>query len=70
MEAQELARLAGINRDSLYRFEHGERTMRPAALARVRTILEERGVAFTFTRDGKPLGIEDHTHTQESMSRR
>ena len=62
MEAQELARLVGVNRDTLYRFEHGERHMRPATLGRIRRILEQHGIAFTFTRDGEPLGIEENPH--------
>ena len=59
LEQQELAQIAGIARDTLRRFEHGEHTMRPSALDRVRSTLEAGGIAFTFTRDGRPLGIED-----------
>jgi hypothetical protein len=53
------ASTVGISRDTLRRFERGEYNMRPAALDKIRATFEERGIAFTFTRDGKPLGIED-----------
>jgi transcriptional regulator with XRE-family HTH domain len=59
MEIQELARITGVSRDTVRRFERGEYQMRPATLDKVRAAFEERGVAFTFTRDGRPLGIED-----------
>jgi hypothetical protein len=59
MEARELARIVGINRDTLRRFERSDQLMRPAALDKIRLELEKRGVVFTFTRNGRPLGIED-----------
>ena len=59
-EARELARAVGCNRDTLRRFEVGDgHRLRPATEAALRAELESRGIVFTFSRDGDPLGIEE-----------
>ena len=57
LEARDLARLIGVNRDTLRRFEAGARLREENAVA-IRAELERRGVQFTFSRDGAPTGIE------------
>jgi hypothetical protein len=49
---------AKCNRDTLRRFEAGIGQLRPATEAAIRAAFEARGVSFTFTSAGRPLGIE------------
>jgi len=60
MSGDELARLAGCARDTIWRFEVGRaaRTLRPSTEAAIRGVLEARGIRFLFGREGGPIGIE------------
>lgn len=68
LDQRDLARLSGCHSDTLRRFENEKHQLRQDTLAKVRSALEARGITFTFSRDGEPLGIEQIRSRPEKVS--
>lgn len=69
MDQGGLAKLSGCHIDTLRRFENDKHQLRQDTLAKIRGALEARGVIFTFSREGEPLGIEQILAKLETISR-
>lgn len=58
LERKEFADIVGCHRDTILGLERQGNRPRIDIEDRIRRAFQARGIIFTFTRDGHPLGIE------------
>jgi len=62
----ELAELAGLSTDTIFKFEAGKAQPYPRSIEKIRTELERRGIEFT---NGKGIGVRLNYEKAEEFAR-